>query len=71
MFSRKMDVRLPGTGNSNSHGARLVYLIIAMITWIRTSSLPIKNSLSDKLWLAGNCCEVIFRRMRTGSRKAA
>ena len=33
-------------GNSNSHGARPVHLIIAMIKWIRTSRLSIKNSLS-------------------------
>jgi hypothetical protein len=30
--------------NWNSHGARLVHLIITMIKWIRTSRLPIKNS---------------------------
>jgi len=44
---RKVDVRLPGKGNSNSHGARPVHLIITMITWIRTSRLSIKNSLSS------------------------
>ena len=44
---RKVDVRLPGKGNSNSHGARPVHLIITMITWIRTSRLSITNSLSD------------------------
>ena len=27
---RKVDVRLPGKGNSNSHGARPVHLIITM-----------------------------------------
>jgi len=43
--SRKVDVRLPGKGNSNSHGARPVHLIITMIKWIRTSRLSIKNSL--------------------------
>ena len=43
---RKVDVRLPGKGNSNSHGARPVHLIITMIKWIRTSRLSIKNSLS-------------------------
>ena len=43
---RKVDVRLPGKGDSNSHGARPVHLIITMIKWIRTSRLPIKNSLS-------------------------
>ena len=34
--TRKVDIRLPGKGNSNSHGARLVHLIITMIKWIRT-----------------------------------
>jgi len=41
-----VDARLPGKGNSNPHGARLVHLIITMIQWIRTSRLSIKNSLS-------------------------
>jgi len=45
-LSRKVDVRLPGKGNSNSHGARPVHLIITMIKRIRTSRLSIKNSLS-------------------------
>ena len=44
---RKVDVRLPGRGNSNLHGARPVHLINTMIKWIRTSRLSIKNSLSD------------------------
>ena len=35
---RKVDVRLPGKGNSNSHGARPVHLIITMLRWIRTNS---------------------------------
>ena len=43
--ARKVDVRLPGKGNSNSHGARPVQLIITTIKWIRTSRLSIKNSL--------------------------
>ena len=42
----KVDVRLPGKGNSNSHGARPVHLIITMIEWIRTSRLSIKTYLS-------------------------
>ena len=46
---RKVDVRLPGKGNSNSHGARPVHLIITMIKWTRTSRLSIKNSLSGHL----------------------
>ena len=37
-------VRLPGKGNSNSHGARPVHLIITMIKWIRTSRLSITYS---------------------------
>ena len=43
--TRKVDVRLPGKGDSNSHGARPVHLSITMIKWIRTSRLSIKNSL--------------------------
>ena len=49
--TRKVDVRLPGKGNSNSHGARPVHLIITMIKWIRTSRLSIKNSLSYRRFL--------------------
>ena len=44
--ARKVNVRLPGKGNSNCHGARPVHLIITMIKWFRTSRLSIKNSLS-------------------------
>ena len=44
--SRKVDVRVPGKVNSNSHGARPVHLIITMIKWIRTSRLSINNSVS-------------------------
>jgi len=46
--NRKVDVRLPGKGNSKSHDARPVHLVITMIKWIQTSRLSIKNSLSDK-----------------------
>ena len=42
---RKVDVRLPGKGDSNCHGARPVHLINTMIKWIWTSRLSIKNSL--------------------------
>ena len=44
MHARQVDVRLPGQGNSSSHGARPIHLIITMIQWIRTSRLSIKNS---------------------------
>ena len=40
-----VDVRLPGKGNSNSHGARPVHLTITTIKWIWTSRLSLKNSL--------------------------
>jgi hypothetical protein len=43
---RKVDARLPGKGNSNSHGARPVHLNITMIKWTWTSRLSIKNSFS-------------------------
>ena len=42
----KVDVRLPGKGNSNTHNARPVHLIITMIKWIRTSKWSMKKSLS-------------------------
>ena len=45
---RKVDVRLPGKGNSNSHGARPVHLIVKMVKWIRTSVLSINHSLSNE-----------------------
>ena len=44
--ARKVDIRPPGKGNSNSHGTRPVHQIIWMIKWIRTSRLSIKNSVS-------------------------
>jgi len=44
--SRKVDIRLPGNRNSDSHGLRPVNQIISMITWIRTSRFSIKNSPS-------------------------
>ena len=43
---RKVDVRLPGKGDSNSHDARPVHQSISMIKWMRTSRLSRKNSLS-------------------------
>ena len=43
MNARKIDIRLPGKGNSTSHGARTVH---QKHRWIRTSRLSIKNSLS-------------------------
>ena len=52
-LARKVDARLPGKGDSNSHGARPVHLIIAMIKWIRTSRLSVNNSLSAAPGQAG------------------
>ena len=44
--TRKVDIKLPEKGDSNSYGARPVHQIISTIKWIQTSRLPIKNSLS-------------------------
>ena len=44
--AEKLDIRLPGKGNSNSRGARLIHQIISMIKLIRTCRLSRKNSLS-------------------------
>ena len=60
--SGRGDVRLPGQGNSNSHGARPVHLIITMIKWIRTSRLSVKNSLSEGLELTQRFA--VLRRFR-------
>ena len=46
-YPGKVDERLPGKGNSNSHGARPVHLIITMMKWVRTSSLPTKHFLPN------------------------
>ena len=43
------EVRLPGKGNSNSHGARPDHLFITMIKRIRTSRLSIKHFLFAQL----------------------
>jgi hypothetical protein len=40
--ARKVDVRLPGKGNSNSHAARPVQLIITMKKLTRTSRLSMR-----------------------------
>ena len=42
---RTGDVRLPGKGNSDSHGARPVHPIITMMKGIRTSRLSMQKSL--------------------------
>ena len=52
--SRKVDVRLPESGNSNCNGARPVHLIITMMKWIRTSRLSINKSLSLSLRAGGS-----------------
>jgi hypothetical protein len=48
----KVDVRLPGKGNSNSHDARPVYQN-HLDEWIRTSRLSIKNFLWSRVSRAG------------------
>ena len=42
----RVDIRLPGKGNSNSYRTRLVRQNISTIKWIRTSKLSIKTSHS-------------------------
>ena len=46
VLARKVDIRLPGKRNSDSHGTRPVHQIISTIKWIRTRRLSIKNALS-------------------------
>ena len=49
---RKVDVRLPGRGNSNSHGARPVNLIITMILQVRVAenAAGFAMTLGENLW---------------------
>ena len=54
--SRKVDAKLPAKGNSNSHGARPVHLIITIIKWFRTSRLTIK-SLSLQVTSSSATCQ--------------
>ena len=64
---RKVDVRLPGKGDSNSHGARPVHLIISMIKWIRASRLSIKNFLSSAERTPGpSCPRTVLERGHAG-----
>ena len=49
LWDRKVDVRLPGKGNSNPHSVRPVHLIITILKWIRTSRSSIKNSLAGRV----------------------
>ena len=43
--ARKVDIRLPGQGISDSHSARPEHHIIAAMKWIRPNRLLRKNSL--------------------------
>ena len=47
MVYRKVDARLHGKEDSNTHGTRPVHLIITMIKWIQTSRLSTNGSLSE------------------------
>jgi hypothetical protein len=49
---RKVDIRLPGKGISNFHGARPAHQTISIIKWIQTRRLSMKNSLSDHVPLS-------------------
>jgi hypothetical protein len=61
-WHRKVDIRLPGKGNSRSHRARPVHQIMSMMKWIQSSRLSIKNSLSG-----GGRCSLRRRSRRRGS----
>ena len=50
---RKVDIRQPGKGDSNSHGARQIHQLISKIKWVRTSRLTMENSLYRIGWCAG------------------
>jgi len=65
---RQIGVRLPGEGNSDSHGARQVHLIFTMIKMIRTSRMSLQNALSGHPTLSRSSglefdvwCFVVYR----------
>ena len=43
---KKVNVRLPGQGNSNSHGARPVHKIILMIEWVVNKEISLSRKPS-------------------------
>ena len=57
---RKVDIRLPGKGDSNSHGARPVHQIISMTKWIRTCRLSLHNFLCPRLRQDGDFRFFVF-----------
>ena len=67
--SRKAGVSPPEQGNSNSHGARPVHLIISMMKWVRIRKLSTHTFLSlhhlpvasGQTWLTGTGQTVFFR----------
>jgi hypothetical protein len=65
---RKVDIRLPGKGSSNLHGARPVHQIISMIRWIQTSRLSVKTSLSLASFKICDPHQVLVRACRETER---
>jgi len=67
----KVDVRLPGKENSNSHGARPVHLIITTIKRLWTSRLSMKNSLSlSRASIAARCSAACTLRLISPSSRS-
>ena len=71
LVPRKVDVRLPGKGNTNAHGARPVHLIITTIKWIRTSrslsgweAHPRRREAAKLSSASAHKCAVVPRRAR-------
>jgi len=65
-----VDVRQPGKGDSNSHGARPVHQIISIIKRIRTRRLSIKISLSlseHSSYVTRSVLQIIVHLAATGT----
>ena len=56
--SDAVHVRLPGRGNSNSHGARSVRLITWMIKWIRTKTM--RRCCEGTWWRQSSVVPLVF-----------
>jgi len=65
VHTRTVDVKLPGKGNSNSHGARPVRLIIKMIKWSRLAQRTLSLYKIGRVLGQGSFGEVVLAERRT------
>jgi hypothetical protein len=67
LSTMKVDIKLPGKGDSNSHSARPVHQTISMTKWIWTSRLILKSSLSGLPNHWKSCHSTFLNQKQEGS----